>query len=143
MAQQMIGNSTFLDAVLEPHRCYFRPLKGLFSSGTISGLAHITGGGIKENLNRILPKDVDAHIDLQRYRPNPVFNVIRRADQISEEEMLRTFNLGVGLALVCSAENEDRVADHLRAQGQEAYVIGNIERGNGEVVCHGSVAYAA
>jgi phosphoribosylformylglycinamidine cyclo-ligase len=143
LAQQTVGPSTFLDAVLEPHRCYYRSLKGLFSIDLISGLAHITGGGIKENLDRILPKDVNARIDLHRYRPNLIFSVIRDAAKVSEDEMLRTFNLGVGMALVCPGKYEQRVINHLREEGQEAYVIGEIVSGIGIVECHGSVAYSA
>jgi phosphoribosylformylglycinamidine cyclo-ligase len=143
LAQQVVGETTFLEAVLEPHRCYYRPLKGLLSLDVISGLAHITGGGIKENLDRILPKDVNARIDLKRYRSNMVFGLIRNAAQASDDEMLRTFNLGVGLALVCSGEYERRVVEHLRVEGQEAYVIGEIVPGIGKVECHGYVPYGA
>lgn len=143
LEKHAVGASIFLDAVLEPHRCYYRALKDLFSIEVISGLAHITGGGIRENLNRILPKNLNARIDLQRYRPGPVFGVIRDAGGIPEDEMLRTFNLGVGLALVCHRVQEQRVIDHLRAEGQEAYVIGEIVPGAGEVECHGSVPYGA
>lgn len=141
LAQQAVGETTFLEAVLEPHRCYYRALEHIFES--ISGIAHITGGGIRENLNRVLPKNLDARIDLAAYRPHPVFRAIRDAGGLAEPEMLRTFNLGVGLALVCARHHQDRLIQHLKARGQDSYVIGEIVSGTGVVECHGSVAYGA
>ncbi|WP_010581620.1 phosphoribosylformylglycinamidine cyclo-ligase [Schlesneria paludicola] len=141
LSQQPVGSSSFLDAVLEPHRCYYQSLKGLFADGVISGLAHITGGGIKENLDRILPKNVNARIDLGCYRPNPVFTVIRQASKLPDNDMLRTFNLGVGIALVCPPAQVRPIVDHLKQHGEDAYAIGEIVPGNGVVECHGTVAY--
>jgi phosphoribosylformylglycinamidine cyclo-ligase len=143
LAQKQVGAGTFIDAVLEPHRCYYRALKDLFALDVLSGMAHITGGGIKENLDRILPSALDARIDLQRYKPHAVFEVIRRAAGASQDEMLRTFNLGVGLAIVCRPEHETLVVEHLQAAGEQAYVIGEIVPGTGKVECHGSVVYSA
>ena len=142
LAAEPVGATTFLDAVLEPHRCYYQSLKGLFPRDVITGLAHITGGGIRENLDRILPKTLDASIDLGLYRTPAVFDRIRRAAGSSADEMLRTFNLGVGLALVCRERNADAVLDHLQAAGEQAYVIGEIVAGAGIVRCRGAVAYA-
>ena len=78
LAQKQVGTGTFIDVVLEPHRCYYRALKDLLSRDVLSGMAHITGGGIKENLDRILPSALDARIDLQRYKPHAVFEVIEQ-----------------------------------------------------------------
>lgn len=142
LALQAVGESTFLEAVLEPHRCYYRALKDLFPLGMIAGLAHITGGGIGENLNRILPKNLDARVDLSRYRPSHIFRAIRDAGLIAQESMLRTFNMGVGVALVCAAEHQDAVVSHLINRGEQAYLIGNIVPGRGAVQCVGSISYA-
>ncbi len=141
LAAEKVGAATFLDAVLEPHRCYYPALKGLFPRGVITGLAHITGGGIRENLDRILPKTLDASIDLSLYRAPAVFDRIRRAAGSSADEMLRTFNLGVGLTLVCRERNADAVLEHLRAAGEDAYAIGEIVAGKGAVQCRGEVTY--
>jgi phosphoribosylformylglycinamidine cyclo-ligase len=143
LAQQKVGSASFLEAVLEPHRCYYRSLKELFALEVISGLAHITGGGIRENLDRILPPHTNASIDLARYRPGLVFGAIRDAGQVSADEMLRTFNLGVGIALVCPRDREPQVLAHLRREGQDAYVVGEIVPGSGMVECHGSITYGA
>jgi phosphoribosylformylglycinamidine cyclo-ligase len=139
LAATRIGAHSFLDAVLEPHRCYYASIKDLFD-GHVVGLAHITGGGIRENLDRILPKDVDARIDLGSYRLPPVFAAIRAAGQSTPELMLRTFNLGVGLAVVCRPDRAPEVLPHLSSAGEVAYVIGGIVPGTGAVQCHGTVA---
>ena len=141
LALQKVGDKSFLDLVLEPHRCYYQCLKDLFGSGLITGLAHITGGGIKENLNRILPSNVDAAIDLGAYRVNPVFSVIRQQGAVSDEHMLRTFNLGVGLAVVCRQSHVAEVVSHLQDRGETVYSIGKIVPGQAEVVCQGRVRY--
>lgn len=141
LAHRVVGKQTFLDAVLEPHRCYYQSLRDLFPTEMISGMAHITGGGIKENLDRILPKNLNAHVDLRKYRPNPVFGAIREAARFSDDDMLRTFNLGVGLTLVCPQNHEAEIVSHLRAKGEDVYVIGEIVEGDGIVDCHGTVSY--
>ena len=138
---QQVGGRSFLDLVLEPHRCYYQSLKDLFGSGLITGLAHITGGGIKENLNRILPSNVDAAIDLAAYHVNPVFGVIKQHGAVSDEHMLRTFNLGVGLVAVCQKSHAAEVVSHLQTCGETVYPIGEIVPGQAEVVCKGRVRY--
>jgi phosphoribosylformylglycinamidine cyclo-ligase len=138
LANEPVGSHTFIDAVLEPHRCYYRSIKGLFD-GRLIGLAHITGGGIRENLNRILPSTVDAQIDLSLYQPPEVFKTIRNASNAPQDLMLRTFNLGVGLAAVCHPDEVDSVMEHLIASGEHAYVIGEIETGSGRGDCHGAL----
>ncbi len=140
LADKKLGDKTFLDAVLEPHRCYYKSIKNLFN-GLVTGFAHITGGGIKENLNRILPSNVDAVIDLNCYKPQPVFCVIREAGKVSDENMLRTFNLGVGLAIVCPEENAEEVLRILEKSGEDAYRIGKVTEGSGKVECINRVNY--
>jgi phosphoribosylformylglycinamidine cyclo-ligase len=141
LANELVGGRTFLDAVLEPHRCYYPALKGLFARGLVTGLAHITGGGIRENLDRILPPTVDASVSLSAYRIPPVFERIRRAGDVTDAEMLRTFNLGVGLVLVCRARDKAAVLAHLAQQGEDAYPLGEIVAGSGEVACRGALPF--
>jgi phosphoribosylformylglycinamidine cyclo-ligase len=142
LQKEPVEDTTFLDAVLKPHRCYYQSVKRLFG-GHVVGLAHITGGGIKENLNRILPQDVDAVIDLGCFRPQPVFEVIRRFGGVSDDDMLRTFNLGVGLTVVCREQNAHSVIEILRDAGEKPYLIGRIVSGSGKVQCNGRVKYSA
>jgi len=132
LADRKIVDKTFIHAVLEPHRCYYKSIKALFD-GRAVGLAHITGGGIKENLNRILPSSVDAVIDLDCYQPQRVFSIIQEIGNVSIKEMLRTFNLGVGLAVVCRETNSEEVINTLHESGEKAYRIGEIVSGSGKV----------
>ncbi len=140
LAQQVIDDSTFLEAVLEPHKCYYNSVKSLFD-GHVAGLAHITGGGIKENLNRILPSHADAFIDLTCYKPQQVFSVIKKVGDVSHDEMLRTFNLGVGLVIVCRNQNTDFVIEALNSKGEDAFKIGEISNGTGQVQCTGQLKF--
>src|SRR5262249_40946816 len=139
LAGAEVGRRSFLDAVLEPHRCYYPALKGLFARGLVTGLAHITGGGIRENLDRILPEGVDASVDLSAYKIPPVFERIRRAGDVTDADMLRTFNLGVGLALVCRERDASAVLAHLAKHGETAYRIGEIVAGSGVVATRGAL----
>ena len=144
LSGQKTDGRTFLDLVLEPHRCYYKGLKDLFPTGKLKGLAHITGGGIRENLDRILPSHLDAQIDLSTYPILPVFDVIKKEGSVADEVMLRTFNLGVGLAVVVSPSDEVEVLAHLNGQGWEAKRIGEIVAGgSGEVQVHGKLPWKA
>lgn len=140
LAKEQVGSQPFIDAVLIPHRCYYLALRGLFDGAGVSGLAHITGGGIRENLNRILPDHLNASIDLRKYDVPEVFRVIATASGAAQDEMLRTFNLGVGLALVCRSDSVEHVLSHLIRCGENAYLIGEIVEGNGQVECIGVIA---
>lgn len=139
--QESVDGKTFIDAVLEPHRCYYLPLKPLFKTGKVTGLAHITGGGIKENLNRILPNDVDACIDLSKYQPNAIFKTIKKFGEVSDEEMLRTFNLGCGVAVVAKKEAKEELVAHFEKCGINCLEIGVITKGIGKVNTTNSVLY--
>lgn len=124
--EKKVGDKTFIEAVLEPHRCYYTAIKDLFDKDIITGLAHITGGGIKENLNRILPQNVNAKIDASKYQILDIFKLIKKTGNINEKEMLRTFNLGVGLTVVCKKDSAQVVIDHVKKSGINAYEIGTI-----------------
>ena len=121
-----VEDKTFIEAVLEPHRCYYTAIKDLFDKDIITGLAHITGGGIKENLNRILPQNVNAKIDASKYQILDIFKLIKKTGNINEKEMLRTFNLVVCLTVVCKKYSSQVVIDHVKKSGINAYEIGTI-----------------
>ncbi|MFZ2538795.1 MAG: phosphoribosylformylglycinamidine cyclo-ligase [Oscillospiraceae bacterium] len=135
--EEKIDGRSFIDAILEPHRCYYLALKELFSKQIISGLAHITGGGIIENLNRILPENVSAEIDATSYNIPTVFKRLKVVGDISESEMLRTFNLGVGIALVADPNNIDEIVNHIEGKGIKCNKIGKIINGQGIVSVEG------
>ena len=136
-----VEGRSFLDAVMEPHRCYYRSFKGLFDRPELHGLAHITGGGIEGNLNRILPGGLGAGIDLSRIRVPAVFRVIRDRGKVSDADMLRTFNLGVGMALVVDPDGAEEIQRHLSGHGVESYDIGEITPGEGKVAYGGAIRW--
>jgi phosphoribosylformylglycinamidine cyclo-ligase len=141
LEKMKIGSSSFIDTVLIPHKCYYRPLKSLFNTGKIKGLAHITGGGIKENLNRILPAEKNANIDLNAYKIPEIFACIKSESGIADEAMLRTFNMGIGMALVCDKNDVDYIINNLAENGEDSYIIGEISAGEQNVVCTGGLNY--
>ncbi len=124
---------TLGDELLSPHRCYARPINGLLDRDVIRGMAHITGGGLTDNLPRVLPKTVDAAIQLKSWQPLPIFELMQKVGDIEPEEMLRTFNMGVGMVLIVSPSDESETLDHLNTQGEAAWTIGRIVPGTAKV----------
>jgi phosphoribosylformylglycinamidine cyclo-ligase len=137
--KEKIGGKGFIRAVLTPHRCYYNALKDLFGEKGLVGLAHITGGGIKENLNRILPKDLSARIDLSVIKILPIFKLLKEYGNVDDTDMLRTFNLGVGITAVVRKEFAKKAIAHLKKQGVDTYPIGTIKKGNQQVVFEGAL----
>ncbi len=125
-------------ALLAPHRSYLPLLKPLLRDDVIKGMAHITGGGITDNLPRVLPSGTEAVVRLGTWDVPAVFRWLERAGAVPKADMLRTFNMGIGLVLVAAAEDQDRVISRLRAAGEpEARLIGEIRQG-----AHPQVSYA-
>jgi len=120
-------NTSVAAALLAPTRIYVKSLLNVMRDFTIKGMAHVTGGGFPGNVPRILPKGVRAHIDPNAWPRPPVFGLLQREGGISEDEMLRVFNCGIGMVLVVSSEQESDILDRLRAVGERAYRIGAIE----------------
>ena len=135
---EKLNNMSFIDIVLEPHRCYYNALKDLFDKDWITGLAHITGGGICENLNRILPSNVSADIDASKYKILDIFKLLKKVANIEEKVMVRTFNLGVGLTVVAKKEYSKDIINHMKNHNIKAYQIGEIVKGNSEVIIKGN-----
>jgi phosphoribosylaminoimidazole (AIR) synthetase len=102
------------DALLRTHRSYLPEIGPLLDSGWIKGMAHITGGGITENLPRVLPDGLGFSLDRQSWRVPPIFTWLQAAGQLDDAEMFRAFNMGVGLIMVCSPEH---AGDLLSVQG--------------------------
>ncbi len=118
-------------ALLVPTRLYVRPALAAIRAGGVHGLAHITGGGLTENLPRVLPEGLGARIDLGSWPLPPVFGWLRQAGGLSEAEMLRTFNAGIGMAVVVAEDRAEALADLLRAEGESVHRIGAIVAGEG------------
>jgi phosphoribosylformylglycinamidine cyclo-ligase len=112
-------------ALLTPTRIYVKPvLAAIRATGAVKALAHITGGGLHENLPRVLPDGLAAEIGLSRWTPPPVFGWIARQGPVAEAEMLRAFNCGIGLAMICAEGETDKVLAVLKAAGEDARPIG-------------------
>ena len=116
-------------ALLTPTRIYVKPVLKLMESLEVHGVSHITGGGFYENIPRCLPNGLRARIDHSAVRVLPLFDLIAREGNIPERDMFNTFNMGVGMALVVPAADADRAMALLRAEGQEAYLMGEIVPG--------------
>jgi len=119
--------------LLRPHVSYLRTLEGLLDSGKIKGLAHITGGGLLENIPRILPERTNAEIQKGSWPALPVFELLQRLGSIEEHEMYRTFNMGVGMIVVCAQSDATSIKSHIEATGESCYEIGRIATGNQRV----------
>ena len=119
------------ETLLEPHRSYLDVLRGALDSGTVKALAHITGGGLPENLPRVLPADVDAVIELGSWPVSPLFRLARElTPQMSTDELYRTLNMGIGMVIVCSP---DEVATLQATIDEPTWIIGNLVPGAGTV----------
>jgi phosphoribosylformylglycinamidine cyclo-ligase len=110
--------ATVGDALLASHRSYLKLIQPLLTRDQIKGMAHITGGGLTENLPRVLPEGCAAEIDLRSWTVPPIFEVLQRRGGITNDEMFRAFNMGVGLVLICAARDAQRVV-HMLAQAGE------------------------
>jgi phosphoribosylformylglycinamidine cyclo-ligase len=126
--------TTIGDALLAPHRSYLKILRPLIESGHVKGLAHITGGGITENLPRILPADCSVEIDRSAWAVPPIFLLIEERGHITRDEMLRAFNMGIGMIVACAAQEAERMVGALAAAGEpNAIRLGRVVRGERHV----------
>ena len=128
------GFQTLANALLVPTRIYVKPvLKAVRDTGAVKALAHITGGGLSENLPRVLPAGIAAHVDLSAWQAPPVFRWLQETAGVDDAEMLRTFNCGIGLVLVVAREAADAVLSILREAGENPITIGETEAGRGVI----------
>jgi phosphoribosylformylglycinamidine cyclo-ligase len=120
-------------ALLKVHRSYLHVIQKLVTAGVTTGMAHITGGGITENLPRILPKNVTAQVELGSWPVLPIFEHLRELGQVPQEEMLRTFNMGIGLIAAIPAAKFTRAKNLLDRAEEKFYVVGRIVKGERRV----------
>jgi phosphoribosylamine--glycine ligase/phosphoribosylaminoimidazole synthetase len=119
------------ETLLEPHRSYLHVLRSALDSVAVKALAHITGGGLPENLPRVLPEDVDAHITLGSWPVSPLFRLVRELTPLmSTDELYRTLNMGIGMVIVCDPADVERVQASI---DEPTWVIGRLEAGSGTV----------
>jgi phosphoribosylformylglycinamidine cyclo-ligase len=122
-----LGGATLADALLAPHRCYYPALKPVLSH--LRGIAHITGGGIPGNLPRVLPDGLGARVDRSTWEVPALFRLIQERGNVAEEEMFRTFNMGIGIIVAVAPEE----ANAVRAKLPAAFVVGEVVKGKGVV----------
>lgn len=130
---EKVEGETFIEQIMKPHTPYYKALKGILGKDCIHGMAHITGGGIEGNLCLVIPDGLSAVIDLDKIKTLPVFRFIRQCGNISDREMLSTFNCGVGFIMVVQAEAAAQIAAHMNNYC-ECYEIGRIRTGEQKVV---------
>jgi phosphoribosylformylglycinamidine cyclo-ligase len=124
---------TLGEALLTPTRIYVRSILALIAALPVHAIAHITGGGIPENLVRVLNPGVDAHIDMQSWERPEIFRWLQQEADIEESEMLRTFNCGIGMMVIVPPAQTDQALKTLSAAGESAALIGTISAGSGRV----------
>ncbi len=116
------------EALLKVHRSYLPVIEPFFGSPDIRGLSHITGGGLMGNTMRIVPEGLTLDVEWNSWPEPAIFGIIRREGQVPEEDMRRTFNLGVGLVMIVEKNAVERVLSRLKSQGENAYIIGKVSR---------------
>ncbi len=119
------------DALLAPTRIYVKPILELLKSGHIDGLAHITGGGLTENIVRVLPSNLSLTIDTRSWRRPAVFNWLQRSGNIDEQDMLRTFNCGIGMVMLARKETVEELISAAAGHDIDCHVIGEVIHGSG------------
>ena len=129
----MIDGRAASDVLLDPTRIYVRPVLDLIQSVGVKGLAHITGGGITENLPRAIPQHLHAQIDTTSWQQGPVFDWLAATGNVDVDEMRRTFNCGVGMVAIVAADDSDRAIASLQSAGEKAWQLGQIGEGDREV----------
>ena len=135
-----IGGKTFIERIMEPHTPYYKAIKALFPKKSVHGMAHITGGGIEGNLCRVIPDGLSEKIDTGKIRILDIFKYIRDQGNVSDEEMLRTFNCGVGFIIVTSQEKKDEVMRHV-GKFYDCYEIGEIGKGEKKIVFENRISW--
>ena len=121
------------DALLTPTKIYVKPMLALFDEVTVRSVSHITGGGFYENIPRSIPDGMCAKVDKASVRVLPIFKLLQKQGNISEHDMFNTYNMGVGMTCVVPKNQADKALEVLKANGEDAYVIGHIEKGTEKI----------
>lgn len=128
------GNTTVGEELLRPHRCYARAVLPVIEEfDSVMAVAHITGGGLYDNLPRVLPGDMQAVLDRRSWTPLPIFQLIQQMGSIPDSEMFRAFNMGIGMMLVVDKDAATSVVQRLQELGEHAAIIGRLQRGSQDV----------
>ncbi|MBR6654142.1 MAG: phosphoribosylformylglycinamidine cyclo-ligase [Oscillospiraceae bacterium] len=126
VAKEELGGKTIAETLLTPTRIYVKSVLALIEKVAVKGISHITGGGFYENIPRSIPDGLGAKINISDVRVLPIFDLIAKTGNIPERDMFNTFNMGVGMSVVVAKEDVDTALEILRANGEDAYVLGEI-----------------
>ena len=136
LPREELGGRTVAETLLTPTKIYVKSILALIENVDVKGISHITGGGFYENVPRSIPDGLTARIDKASIRVLPIFDLIMKEGNIPERDMYNTYNMGVGMSVVVPATEVDRALEILTAHGEEAYVIGEIVKGDeGVILC--------
>ena len=127
-----LGGKGLGETLLTPTKIYVKPVLALMEAVEIHGISHITGGGFYENIPRSIPDGLCAYVDKASVKVLPIFDLIAKVGGISEHDMFNTFNMGVGMSIVVPADQADKAIEVLKANGEDAYIIGRIEKQSGD-----------
>ncbi len=131
-----LGGKSVCETLLTPTRIYVKPMLDLFDKVTVKGVSHITGGGFYENIPRSFPDGLSAKIEKSSVKVLPIFDLLAKVGNIPERDMFNTFNMGVGMSIVVAKEDADKALASLKASGENAYIIGEVIKGDeGVVIC--------
>ena len=130
---ESLGGRSIGETLLSPTKIYVKPMLELFKSVKVKGVSHITGGGFYENIPRSTPQGLGAVIDKSAVKVLPVFELIAKEGNIPERDMFNTFNMGVGMSVIVPEQEADKALEILRAQGENAYVIGHVAKSEDKV----------
>ena len=133
-ANEKLGGKSLGETLLTPTKIYVKPMLALMNEVTVKGVSHITGGGFYENIPRSIPDGLGAKIDKSKVRVLPIFELIKEVGGISERDMFNTFNMGVGMSVVVAKEDAERALEILRANGEDAYLIGEIVESDEKII---------
>ncbi|MBQ1711854.1 MAG: phosphoribosylformylglycinamidine cyclo-ligase, partial [Firmicutes bacterium] len=129
-----LGGQTLGEALLTPTRIYVKPVLALLKDADVKGISHITGGGFYENVPRSVPDGLCAEIDRSAIKIPAIFGLLQKRGNIPERDMFNTYNMGVGMAVIVAAADADKALEVLKANGEDAYVIGRIIKGGDKIV---------
>jgi phosphoribosylformylglycinamidine cyclo-ligase len=133
---EALGGKSIAETLLTPTRIYVKSVLALLESVNVKGISHITGGGFYENIPRSIPKGLSAKIEKPAVKVLPIFDLIAKTGDIPERDMYNTYNMGVGMSIVVPKCEVDKALEILTAHGEDAYVIGEIIKGDeGVVLC--------
>ena len=129
-----LGGKSLGETLLTPTRIYVKPVLALLEQVKVRGISHITGGGFYENIPRSIPDGLGAKINKAAVKVLPIFDLIAKVGGISERDMFNTFNMGVGMSIIVPADEAEKALEILRANGEDAYVIGEIVESDEKVI---------